>query len=55
LTANPGAGNSGGPVFDDHGGVIGIYYAGGARGGGQVSFAAPVRYAMEIMTTTPRQ
>jgi serine protease Do len=58
LTANPGSGNSGGPVFDDRGGVIGIYYAGRTLTGGasgQVSFAVPIRYAQELMTTTPRQ
>jgi serine protease Do len=57
VTANPGAGNSGGPVFDDHGGVIGIYYAGRTLGGGaagQVSFAVPIRYAKELMTTGPQ-
>jgi serine protease Do len=54
LTANPGGGNSGGPVFDDRGGVIGIYYAGRSDGGGaQISFAVPIRYAMELITTTP--
>lgn len=56
LTANPGGGNSGGPVFDDRGGVIGIYYAGKSDGGGaQISFAVPIRYAMELITTTPQQ
>jgi S1-C subfamily serine protease/pSer/pThr/pTyr-binding forkhead associated (FHA) protein len=58
VTANPGAGNSGGPVFDDHGRVIGIYYAGRATGAGgaqgQVSFAVPIRFARELMTTTPK-
>jgi S1-C subfamily serine protease len=57
VTANPGAGNSGGPVFDDRGGVIGIYYAGKALGGGtagQVSFAVPIRFAKELMRTTPQ-
>ena len=58
VTANPGAGNSGGPVFDDHGRVIGIYYAGRAMGAGgaqgQVSFAVPIRFARELMTTTPK-
>jgi serine protease Do len=58
LTANPGAGNSGGPVFDDHGHVIGIYYAGRAIGvggaQGHVSFAVPIRFARELMTTTPK-
>lgn len=56
LTANPGGGNSGGPVFDDRGGVIGIFYAGKSdSSGGQISFAAPIRYAMELITTTPQQ
>lgn len=57
VTANPGSGNSGGPVFDDKGGVIGIYYAGRTLGGGasgQVSFAVPIRFAKELMTTTPK-
>jgi serine protease Do len=54
VTANPGAGNSGGPVFDDHGGVIGIYFAGRQQGSAQVSFAVPIRYAKELMTTAPR-
>jgi serine protease Do len=57
VTANPGAGNSGGPVFDDKGGVIGIYYAGRSLGGGtagQISFAVPIRFAKELMTTTPK-
>lgn len=54
VTANPGAGNSGGPVFDDHGGVIGIYFAGKQQGSAQVSFAVPIRYAKELMTTAPR-
>lgn len=58
VTANPGAGNSGGPVFDDRGGVIGIYYAGRTMGGavgGQISFAVPIKFAKELMTTTPKQ
>jgi serine protease Do len=57
VTANPGSGNSGGPVFDDKGGVIGIYYAGRSLGGGtagQISFAVPIRFAKELMTTTPK-
>jgi S1-C subfamily serine protease len=57
VTANPGSGNSGGPVFDNNGGVIGIYYAGRTLGGGatgQVSFAVPIRFAKELMTTSPQ-
>lgn len=53
VTANPGAGNSGGPVFDDRGGVVGIYFAGRSSGSAQVSFAVPIRYAKELMTTAP--
>jgi len=57
VTANPGAGNSGGPVFDDRGGVIGIYYAGRSLGGAtaaQVSFAVPIKFAKELMSTAPQ-
>ncbi len=49
VTANPGGGNSGGPVFDDHGKVVGIYFAGAQASGGQVSFAVPIRYGLELM------
>jgi S1-C subfamily serine protease len=49
VTANPGGGNSGGPVFDDHGRVVGIYFAGAQASGGQVSFAVPIRYGLELM------
>jgi serine protease Do len=51
LTINAtGAGNSGGPLFDDEGNVIGIYFAGrtDARGT-QISFAVPIKYGMEMM------
>ena len=51
LTINAtGGGNSGGPMFDDHGNVIGIYYAGmsDARGT-QISFAIPIKYGLELM------
>jgi len=51
LTINAtGGGNSGGPMFDDEGNVIGIYYAGktDARGT-QISFAVPIKYGMELM------
>ena len=49
VTSNPGGGNSGGPVFDDQGKVIGIYFAGAQASGGQVSFAVPIRYGLELM------
>ncbi len=52
LTINStGGGNSGGPMFDDHGRVVGIYFAGRTLDA-QISFAVPIRYAMELMTTT---
>ena len=44
-----GSGNSGGPLFDDAGNVIGIYFAGKAAAGGSVSFAIPISYALELM------
>ena len=45
-----GAGNSGGPVFDDHGRVIAIFFA-GLRDvqGTAVTFAVPIRYGQELM------
>lgn len=49
VTANPGGGNSGGPVFDDRGRIVGIYFAGAQASGGQVSFAVPIRYGLELM------
>lgn len=46
-----GGGNSGGPVFDQQGRVIGIFTLGTNRpiGGATVSFAVPIRYGMELM------
>ena len=53
LTINStGAGNSGGPVFDDHGRVTGIFFAGGSLGGASVTFAVPIRYGKELMSVT---
>jgi pSer/pThr/pTyr-binding forkhead associated (FHA) protein len=51
LTINAtGAGNSGGPMFDDEGNVIGIYYAGKSDARGtQISFSIPIKYGMELM------
>ncbi len=51
LTVNStGAGNSGGPVFDDHGRVIGIFTS-GTRGDVAITFAVPIRYGIELMGT----
>ena len=45
-----GAGNSGGPVFNDQGQVIGIFTYGNRDAGGiQNSFAVPIKYGLEIM------
>ncbi len=46
LTINStGAGNSGGPAFDDQGRVIGIFSAAGSN----ITFAVPIKYAIELM------
>jgi serine protease Do len=50
LTINAtGPGNSGGPLYDDEGNVIGIYYAGTSGTGPQISFAVPIKYGLELM------
>lgn len=51
LTINAtGAGNSGGPMFDDEGNVIGIFYASKTdQQGTHISFAVPIKYGMELM------
>lgn len=47
-----GAGNSGGPVFDEKGRVIGIFtYS--RETDVRISFAVPIRYGMELMGITP--
>jgi S1-C subfamily serine protease len=49
LTTNAtGGGNSGGPVFDNHGRVIGIFFA-SRNMDTKITFAVPIRYGMEIM------
>lgn len=46
LTINStGPGNSGGPMFDDQGRVVGIYSAGSER----MSYSIPIKYAIELM------
>ncbi|HQW67954.1 MAG TPA: trypsin-like peptidase domain-containing protein [Gemmatimonadales bacterium] len=49
LTINStGGGNSGGPMFDAFGNVIGIFFAGKTTDA-QISFAIPIRYGMELL------
>jgi serine protease Do len=51
LTVNStGAGNSGGPVFDDKGRVIGIFTS-SVNLDVKVTFAVPIRYGLELMGT----
>ncbi|HRO47927.1 trypsin-like peptidase domain-containing protein [Agriterribacter sp.] len=46
LTINStGPGNSGGPMFDEQGRVIGIYSAGNST----MSYSIPIKYAIELM------
>lgn len=53
LTINStGPGNSGGPVFDDRGRVIGIFYAGGKKDDVMLTFAVPIRYGKELMSVS---
>jgi S1-C subfamily serine protease/pSer/pThr/pTyr-binding forkhead associated (FHA) protein len=50
LTINStGPGNSGGPLFDDQGRVIGIFNAGNSI----ITFAVPIKYGMELMGVEP--
>lgn len=50
LTVNAtGSGNSGGPVFNDKGHVIGIFSSKRAEMGTAISFAVPIKYGLEIM------
>ena len=53
LTVNStGRGNSGGPVMDDHGRVIGLFtYS--AQMDALITFAVPIRYGIELMGTKP--
>lgn len=53
LTINStGAGNSGGPMFDSYGRVIGIFFA-SKTGDARITFSVPIRYGMELMSVAP--
>lgn len=51
LTVNAtGGGNSGGPVYDDKGNVIGIFYASSNDGQTKITFAVPIKYGLDLMS-----
>ena len=47
ATGSTGAGNSGGPVFDSEGRVIGIFFAGDKAN--SITYAVPIRYGKEFL------
>ncbi len=47
-TNETGSGNSGGPVFDSQGKVVGIFFAGSNFNGLNITYAVPIRYGMEF-------
>jgi S1-C subfamily serine protease len=54
LTANIGSGGSGGPVFDQRGKVIAIYFARRRTSdGAQVTYALPIKYGTDLMEINP--
>ncbi len=53
LTINStGGGNSGGPMFDNQGRVIGIFFAAKTTDV-QVSYAVPIQFGMQLMSVAP--
>jgi serine protease Do len=52
-TNETGGGNSGGPVFDEKGRVVGIYTYSNSDGSTRLGFCIPIRFGMELMGTQP--
>jgi serine protease Do len=51
--SSTGSGNSGGPMFDAFGRVIGLFFASKSGGGNQrITFAVPIRYGMQLMSVS---
>lgn len=48
ATNETASGNSGGPVFDSQGKVVGIFFAGSTMANMSVTYAVPIRYGMEF-------
>jgi S1-C subfamily serine protease len=48
-----GEGNSGGPVFDNEGHVVGLFTYATNKGGARNSFAVPIKYGQELMGVKP--
>ncbi len=57
LTVNAtGGGNSGGPMFDAYGRVIGIFFAGRSRpNDARVTYSVPIRYGLDLMSVAPNR
>ena len=55
LTATAtGAGNSGGPVFNEYGRVIGIFYSSRQQqADARITFAVPIKFAIDLMRVSP--
>ncbi len=49
ATGSTGSGNSGGPVFDSNGRVIGIFFAGDKANA--ITYAVPIRYGKEFLAS----
>jgi S1-C subfamily serine protease len=49
ATGSTGSGNSGGPVFDSQGRVIGIFFAG--QQADAITYAVPIRYGKEFLAS----